>query len=69
MKHSIYYAIAVAYGVIGMFFLCAVDGNYVFGIMAIICFIGAAGYSDLATHEEMNMIRQIKSNADEDRPE
>lgn len=69
MKHKWYYGIAAAHGVLAMLFLCMVDNNIGYGIMAVVCLISAVGWSDAGTHEEMNMNRQIRAAADEDRPE
>ena len=51
-KSKIFQAVATVYVVLGILFLMLIDANIFFGILTVICFMGAAGYHDIANNYE-----------------
>jgi len=58
MKHQVLMAIAIMYTLVGCFFLLLAD-NIGFGIMAVVCFIGASGYYDMSKARETILLNQL----------
>ena len=56
-------AISVMYTLVGCFFLLLAD-NIGFGIMAVVCFIGASGYYDMSKTRETKLLNEWYENGE-----
>lgn len=56
---KIYQAIATFYVLSGVLFMMLVENHLVFGIMAVLCFIGAEGYHRIAEERKTILSNQM----------
>ena len=68
MKQKFYFMASMIYAILAVVFTSLVDNNIAYGIMAVLCLMGAAGFADCWSQEKIKQM-ELRSNADEDRPE